>query len=121
LRQLFQNLFSNAIKFKRPEINPHITITAKRITGQEAGCSVSQDDLHKEFHEIIVSDNGIGFEQQYAKQIFQIFQRLHGRSDYPGTGIGLAIVQKVAENHKGYIYAESEPGKGASFHVLLPG
>ncbi len=121
LRQLFQNLFSNAIKFKRPEINPHITITAKRITGQEAGCSVSQDDLHKEFHEIIVSDNGIGFEQQYAKQIFQVFQRLHGRSDYPGTGIGLAIVQKVAENHKGYIYAESEPGKGASFHVLLPG
>ncbi|MEJ7830870.1 MAG: ATP-binding protein [Segetibacter sp.] len=120
LRQLFQNLFSNAIKFKRPEISPHITITAKHITGQEAGCNVSQDDLPNEFHEIIVSDNGIGFEQQYAKQIFQVFQRLHGRSDYPGTGIGLAIVQKVAENHKGYVYAKSEPGKGASFHVLLP-
>ncbi len=121
LRQLFQNLLSNAIKFKCAETNPHITITAKRITGNDVANIVTQDDLHKEFHEIIVSDNGIGFDPQYARQIFQIFQRLHGRSDYPGTGIGLAIVQKVAENHKGYVYAESEPGKGASFHVLLPG
>jgi signal transduction histidine kinase len=121
LRQLFQNLLSNAIKFKHPETNPHITISAKRITGNKAANTVSHDDLHKDFFKINVSDNGIGFEQQYAKQIFQVFQRLHGRSDYPGTGIGLAIVQKVAENHRGYIYAESEPGKGASFHVLLPG
>ncbi len=121
LRQLFQNLLSNAIKFKLPETNPHITLTAKRITGNEAQYTVSHDDLNRSFYQITVSDNGIGFDQQYAKQIFQIFQRLHGRSDYPGTGIGLAIVQKVAENHQGYIYAESEPGKGASFHVLLPG
>jgi signal transduction histidine kinase len=120
LRQLFQNLLSNAIKFKRPGTNPHITIKAKRITGSEAATSISQDDLAKEFHEIIVSDNGIGFDQQYATQIFQVFQRLHGRSDYPGTGIGLAIVQKVAENHQGYIYAEGKPGQGASFYVLLP-
>lgn len=121
LRQLFQNLLSNAIKFKRSETNPHIAITAKHITGHEAPDIVSHDDIDKDFHEIIVSDNGIGFDQQYAKQIFQVFQRLHGRSDYPGTGIGLAIVQKVAENHQGYIYAESEPGKGATFYVLLPG
>lgn len=120
LRQLFQNLLSNAIKFRHPETDPHITISANRITGHNAANTVSYDDLHKDFFEITVSDNGIGFDQQYAKQIFQVFQRLHGRSDYPGTGIGLAIVQKVAENHRGYIYAESEPGKGASFHVLLP-
>jgi signal transduction histidine kinase len=120
LRQLFQNLISNALKFKRPESNPEIFLTARQVTGQEAGIVVRNGEQSKVFHEIIISDNGIGFPQQYAEQIFQIFQRLHGRSDYPGTGIGLAIVQKAVENHHGYIFASSEPGKGARFHVLLP-
>jgi light-regulated signal transduction histidine kinase (bacteriophytochrome) len=62
----------------------------------------------------------LGFEQQYAKKIFHIFQRLHGRSEYPGTGVGLAIVQKVVENHKGFIEAEGEPEQGATFRVFLP-
>jgi signal transduction histidine kinase len=72
------------------------------------------------FHLIDVSDNGIGFEPHHAERIFQVFQRLHGRSDYQGTGIGLAIVQKVVENHKGYITAHGQPGSGATFHILLP-
>ena len=69
---------------------------------------------------ITLKDNGIGFEQKYADRIFQVFQRLHGRSQYEGTGIGLAIVQKVVDNHGGAVTARSQPGQGASFTVYLP-
>jgi signal transduction histidine kinase len=67
-----------------------------------------------------VADNGIGFEPEYANKIFEVFQRLHGRSEYSGTGIGLAICKKIVENHKGVIRAEGFPGKGAIFHIYLP-
>ena len=120
LRQLFQNLLSNAIKFRRPDVDAHITITAT-LADEDDRRYIPAQNINHRFYKITVADNGIGFDEQYAEQIFQIFQRLHGRSDYPGTGIGLAIVQKVAENHHGYIYAEGNPGNGASFHVLLPG
>ena len=67
-----------------------------------------------------MKDNGIGFEQQYAERIFGMFQRLHGKAEYSGSGVGLSIARKVVENHNGYIWADSEPGKGAAFNVLLP-
>ena len=72
------------------------------------------------FYQITVSDNGIGFEQKYAENVFKLFQRLHGRNEYSGTGIGLAICKKIVENHKGTITAASDPGKGSTFIIELP-
>ena len=113
LRQLFQNLVSNSLKYSKQDVPAVISITAK-IVKKEI------NDVLCSFNQIQISDNGIGFEQQHAERIFKVFQRLHGRSEYPGTGIGLAIVQKVIENHGGTITAESEPEKGATFTVYLP-
>ncbi len=89
---------------------------------------VSQDEIKKNvalnrentYYKVSFKDNGIGFNQEYARQIFDIFQRLHGKTEYEGTGIGLAMCKKITQNHNGDIYAESTLGKGASFHVLLP-
>jgi PAS domain S-box-containing protein len=117
LQQLFQNLVSNALKYSQPGVAPQVSITARRAASQDLPGSA---DPAKEYHLIEVRDNGIGFEQQYAERIFQMFQRLHGRSEYPGTGVGLSIVRKVAENHGGYVTATSTPGEGATFSVLLP-
>ncbi|WP_338875438.1 PAS domain-containing protein [Spirosoma sp. SC4-14] len=125
LRQLFQNLLSNGLKFTRTSVRPQIQISAELIRGREA---IRPDGTHlipealfnRGFHRIAVADNGIGFEQQYADQIFQVFQRLHNRSQYSGTGIGLSIVQKVVDNHQGFVYAEGVPGQGATFVILLP-
>ncbi|HEV7331902.1 MAG TPA: ATP-binding protein [Flavisolibacter sp.] len=117
LQQLFQNLLSNGLKYRKPGQRPQITISASVVNGSELPFNLPADSR---YHLVAVSDNGIGFEQEYADRIFQIFQRLHGRSEYAGTGIGLAIARKVVENHQGYIWAESEPGKGATFNVLLP-
>lgn len=105
MRQVFQNLIGNALKFKKSGVAPVVRVMSKPKDGQ---------------HRIIVQDNGIGFEMQYAEKVFEIFQRLHGRSDYEGTGMGLAIVKKILERHVGNIRAESELGKGARFIVTLP-
>lgn len=113
LSQLFQNLLSNSIKYSKTGCPTLISITAEKVEKERNGAA-------KCFHQIQITDNGIGFEQQYAERIFKVFQRLHGRSEYPGTGIGLAIVQKVVENHRGFITAASEPGKGAIFNIFLP-
>jgi PAS domain S-box-containing protein len=120
LRQLFQNLLSNALKFAKADVPPVVTITASLTIGMESGFELPSKQNKKLFQLIEVKDNGIGFEQQYAHKIFQLFQRLHGRSDYPGTGIGLSIVQKVVENHNGHIMATSEEGIGTTFRILLP-
>jgi PAS domain S-box-containing protein len=119
IKQLFYNLLNNSIKFKNPEVAPLICIRACKLTKDEVLKQpnlVSRDD----HWEIIVKDNGIGFDQQYAHQIFTVFQRLHGRSAYEGTGIGLAICKKVVSNHQGEIFAVSSPGNGAEFHIILP-
>jgi len=119
MHQLFYNLISNALKFSRPGIAPAINITSKMA----APSTIERFPYlmpEKEYVEIVVEDNGIGFDPQYAEQIFHIFQRLHTRNEYSGTGIGLALCKKVVVNHHGSIYAHSEKGKGAAFHVLLP-
>jgi len=102
---LFQNLIGNALKYHDGR-NPRIRISG--LINEQSVC------------EIIVQDNGIGFEQQYSELIFKPFQRLHGRGEYDGTGIGLAICRKIVERHDGTIRAESEPGKGSKFMILLP-
>lgn len=118
MKQLFNNLLGNAIKFRSEEKPPLITISGGKATRSD------KEDQHlppdKEFVKITIQDNGIGFEEEYAEKIFQIFQRLHGKSEYPGSGIGLAICKKIMDNHNGAIYAESTPGQGAFFHLLLP-
>jgi signal transduction histidine kinase len=120
LQQLFHNLIGNALKYSKPEIAPDIRICSRLVRGAEAPINLSSEQAEKQFYLIEVSDNGIGFEQQYAEQIFGMFQRLHGKAEYAGTGVGLSIARKVAENHNGYIWATSEPGVGATFHLLLP-
>ncbi len=118
-RQLIQNLLSNALKFTRPGVQPAIQIRCHVVRGQDVP-AVPPGQKRQKFYCIEVVDNGIGFDPKYADRIFQVFQRLHGRSQYAGTGIGLAIVQKVVENHKGCIIAEGQPGQGATFKILLP-
>ena len=124
LRQLFQNLISNALKFTKTDKNadrPTVTITSRRAHGRDlTGGPLMTTDADRLFHLIDVNDNGIGFDPHQADRIFQVFQRLHGRSEYQGTGIGLAIVQKVVDNHQGHILAEGRPGLGATFRILLP-
>jgi len=102
---LFQNIIGNALKYRGPD-SPRIEVRARH--GGHNTC------------EIFVKDNGIGFEQQFAEQIFKPFQRLHNRGEYEGTGMGLAICRKIVERHGGAIRVESEPGKGATFIIRLP-
>lgn len=120
IRQLFQNLLSNALKFSKPGQVPHINVSACIMQGYETDFNLPVEKLKQRFQYIEIHDNGIGFEQQYADKIFQVFQRLHGKEKYKGSGIGLSIVQKVIENHNGYIKAEGRPGEGSVFKILLP-
>lgn len=120
MRQLFQNLLSNALKFKKDDVTPEISVECKKITYSELPMHVKPVKYAPEYYVIQVSDNGIGFDPQYKNRIFQVFQRLHGKSEFAGTGVGLAICEKVAINHGGEISAEGQPGQGAVFSVYLP-
>jgi signal transduction histidine kinase len=120
LQQLFQNLVSNALKYSKPGVPPVVHISSKEVKGADVPIELPLEYKDKSYHLIEVEDNGIGFEQENAEKIFQMFHRLHGRSEYTGTGIGLSIARKVVDNHNGYIWADSEPGKGTRFSVLLP-
>ncbi|MEO6489369.1 MAG: PAS domain-containing protein [Ferruginibacter sp.] len=117
-RQLMFNLLSNSLKFANDNPAPHIKIRSIIAEGQK----LNNEELLKEikYCHISISDNGIGFEQQYSKKIFEVFQRLHGKNQYIGTGIGLAIVKKIVENHDGFITAKGETGKGATFDIYIP-
>lgn len=118
-RQLFQNLISNSLKFSIQGISPHISIFAEDASAEDLK-HLPGHDISKQYLSIKLTDNGIGFSQEYADKIFIIFQRLHGRDEYEGTGIGLAICKKIAEKYGGTIFARSAPGKGTTFVILLP-
>lgn len=120
LGQLFQNLLSNALKFRRADVNPVIRVSAQQMAAAGLPPSIRPTRTAPFYHRIDVSDNGIGFDQKYVDRIFQVFQRLHGKNQFAGTGIGLAICEKVAANHGGAITAISQPGTGATFSVYLP-
>lgn len=120
MRQLFQNLISNAIKFRKADKNPEITIDSSLVSVEELPFEEARQFNVQKYWKIDVKDNGIGFDQQYAQKIFAVFQRLHGRSSYEGTGIGLSICKKICENHSGFITAHSEDGKGSTFSIYLP-
>ena len=117
ISQVFSNIIGNALKFsgKKPEIK-----ISGKIVHSDQVTDWPPSLVKGDYLEIVFADNGIGFEQQYAKQIFLLFQRLHGKHEYLGTGIGLALCKRVMENHGGFISAWSEPGNGARFHIYLP-
>jgi signal transduction histidine kinase len=119
LKQLFVNLINNAIKFRQPAGMPRIEIQYQTIKKDDMA-SPLPNSSYRVFHKIDVTDNGIGFEQRYADQIFGVFQRLHSKQAYPGTGIGLAICAQVAALHGGTLSASSTPGTGSTFSLYLP-
>ncbi|MVM34556.1 response regulator [Spirosoma sp. HMF4905] len=120
LSQLFDNLLSNALKFRRMGSAPIIRLRASLIDVLDMPLSLKPARLANQYYRIDVSDNGVGFDEKYLDRIFQVFQRLHGKSEYAGTGVGLAICEKVVANHGGAITASSQPGQGATFSVYLP-
>ena len=119
MRQLFQNLISNSIKFTKEDTPPVVNITASQHKGSDL-THYPQLDSDKEYCVIDVQDNGIGFDFQYKEKIFVLFQRLHSRSEYEGTGIGLSVCKKIVDNHGGVITAEGREGRGALFTIVLP-
>ncbi|MDP4131207.1 MAG: PAS domain S-box protein [Bacteroidota bacterium] len=118
IRQLFDNLIGNAIKYGQKDHPVQIDVSCAREYHQFAG----EPGLNpvKSYFKITIRDNGIGFEPEHAQKIFDLFQRLHSRSEYPGSGVGLAICKKIVQNHKGFIEAEGKPGEGSAFTIYLP-
>ena len=126
-RQLMYNLISNALKFSNPDIPSHIIIKSRIVKGSKLNNARLNDKTgqerlspEKNYCHITVKDNGIGFEPHFSKRIFEVFQKLHSKEEYAGTGIGLAIVKKIVENHNGIIIATSELNKGATFDIYIP-
>lgn len=117
MRQLLQNLIGNALKFQSPEATPVVKIRAQIQKNPLGG---GNEQLPEEICELSIEDNGIGFEEKYVEKIFAVFQRLHGRTEYKGTGVGLAVCRRITDRHGGTIRAQSELGKGATFIVSLP-
>lgn len=132
MRQLLQNLIGNALKFHKPGDAPLIEVFMQKINGKGKESLLNADEIHStisdvekknienDFFQLVVKDNGIGFDEKYLDRIFTVFQRLHGRSEYEGSGIGLAVCRKIVERHNGQITAQSEPGKGSAFIITLP-
>jgi signal transduction histidine kinase len=118
-KQLLNNLISNSLKFAKTMKSPHVVITSELVKGElvegEPGLSPKTTYCH-----LRVQDRGIGFQQKYADKIFQLFQRVHGKSELQGTGIGLAIVKKIVDNHNGIVRASSVPDRGSTFDIFIP-
>ena len=118
IQQLFINLIGNSLKYAKDGVAPVITIRDEEINADDY--SFFKEKTQKKYHRISITDNGLGFEQQYAEDIFLLFYRLHPKSELTGSGIGLSICKKIVENHKGYISVEGKPGIGATFSFFLP-
>jgi signal transduction histidine kinase len=118
VKQLFHNLVSNAIKFRKKGVEPLIQIEAKKL--YEPAHSVASSLNGRKCHKVSISDNGIGFDPKYAEEIFMVFKRLNSYHEYEGTGVGLSICKKIIEKHNGSITAYSEQGKGSTFSFVLP-
>jgi light-regulated signal transduction histidine kinase (bacteriophytochrome) len=117
-QQLLTNLITNSMKFSRKDVTPRIQISHNIVAGEDAENFHAMRETR--YHHYKISDNGIGFEPQYNEKIFELFQRLHGRNEFEGTGIGLAICKKIAENHNGFITANGSPDNGATFNIYIP-
>lgn len=117
-RQVLHNLISNSLKFSKPDIDLQINISCHRILSNTI--KALKLSPNKEYMHLSFSDNGIGFENEFREKVFEVFQKLHSKDEYPGTGIGLAIVKKIVENHNGLITARSEPQIGTTFDIYLP-
>lgn len=118
MQQLFSNLLSNSLKYSIENIKPIIAIDCTEISANTE--NLLKDNSLKKYYKINFTDNGIGFEQEYAEKIFLLFNRLHGKTEYQGTGVGLAICKKIVENHKGHIFAIGKPAQGSTFIIFLP-
>lgn len=116
--QLIFNLLANALKFTKAGVAPYILVRSRVVAAEKVPNLPRR--VSDTYHYMSVSDNGIGFSPEYNERIFEVFQRLHGREEYAGTGIGLAICKKIVENHQGVIRAEGKPGEGAAFHIYIP-
>lgn len=118
MRQLVSNLIVNSLKFAKKGVAPMITISSKLVDSDKV--KNRNLKMNKPYCEITFSDNGIGFDSKYNKRIFEVFQRLHEKNKFEGTGIGLAIVKKIVHNHEGEITSNGQLGKGAIFNIYLP-
>jgi PAS domain S-box-containing protein len=117
MRQVFQNLISNALKFSKKNIFPAITINAKHFSQSN---TIAENQKEEEFCAVSIKDNGIGFDEKYANNIFTLFKRLHNKDQYEGTGIGLSITKKIIEKHNGTVTVKSKEGEGSEFTIALP-
>jgi signal transduction histidine kinase len=120
MRQLMQNLIGNALKFRRDDVATYVRVSATRLPDAEVELLDLSYSCPDGWWALEVRDNGIGFEQKYAEKIFTVFQRLHGRSEYEGSGVGLAVVRRIAERHQGLVSVTSAPNSGTTFRIILP-
>lgn len=118
IQQLFVNLISNSLKYSKSGVTPDVKISCKKVIASDE--PMIPKNTKDKFYKITFKDNGIGFEQEYAEKIFILFNRLHNKNEYEGTGIGLAICKKIVDNHRGFIFATGIPETGATFTVYLP-
>jgi light-regulated signal transduction histidine kinase (bacteriophytochrome) len=118
ITQLFENLISNSLKYRKEDAAPYLKIQASIVKRNDE--TENNSVAHEQYYKIVYSDNGIGFSQEYADKVFELFSRLHNNKNYPGTGIGLTICKKIVQNHDGFIKAFSESNKGTRFEVYLP-
>ena len=121
LQQLFSNLVSNALKFTKLGRKPQVFIHCQVVAAHTLpGSLLPASGSGLSYYKLSVIDNGIGFDEQYIDRIFKLFERLHGKNSYPGSGIGLAICKQIVINHQGMLQAESKPDEGATFRIYLP-